>query len=42
MLTNIFYYDFYKPYIFKNEKIASKHPNYPKAENKRTSGFSGQ
>ncbi|MCI8804494.1 MAG: hypothetical protein HFE59_01105 [Clostridiales bacterium] len=43
MLTNIFYYDFYKPYIFKNEKIASKHPvNYPKTENRKTSSFSGQ
>lgn len=26
MLTNIFYYDFYKPYIFKNEKLTSKRP----------------
>jgi len=43
MLTNIFYYDFYKPYIFKNEKIASKQPvNYPKTENNRTSDFSAE
>ena len=36
MLTNLFYYDFYKPYIFKNEKITTKHPaTYQKAENKR-------
>ncbi len=26
MLTNIFYYDFYKPYIFKNEKLTQKYP----------------
>lgn len=25
MLTNLFYYDYYRPYIFKNEKIGSKY-----------------
>ncbi len=25
MLTNLFYYDYYKPYIFKNEKLVSKY-----------------
>ncbi len=35
MLTNLFYYDFYKPYIFKNEKITSKYPksNSDKSKN---------
>lgn len=43
MLTNIFYYDLYKPYIFKNEKIASKQiVNYPKMENERMSDFSSE
>lgn len=36
MLTNIFYYDFYKPYIFKNEKLTSKLPvNYAKNEGQK-------
>ncbi len=26
MLTNLFYYDFYKPYIFKNEKLTARKP----------------
>lgn len=37
MLTNLFYYDFYKPYIFKNEKLTSKLPlNYNKADGKKS------
>jgi len=33
MLTNLFYYDFYKPFIFKNEKLTSKYPAaYKKSE----------
>lgn len=37
MLTNIFYYDFYKPYIFKNEKMTSKqYVNHQNTENKKT------
>ncbi len=38
MLTNLFYYDFYKPYIFKNEKITSKYPksNIDKSKNSQS------
>ncbi len=42
MLTNLFYYDFYKPYIFKNEKLTSKLPiNYPKNERERKADSNG-
>lgn len=41
MLTNIFYYDLYKPYIFKNEKIAAKPSvNFSRAEKNKSSDFS--
>ncbi len=37
MLTNLFYYDLYKPYIFKNEKITSKVPvSYSKTEHSKS------